>query len=267
MTRIHPTAVVAAGAKISEDVEIGPYCCVGEEVTIEPGVRLHAHVVVAGRTHIGAHTQVHPFASLGQPPQYVGFDRPHSGLHIGRDIVIREYVTMNGGTSPDAVPTHIGDNGYFMTGVHIAHDCRVWNSVTMANNATLGGHVTVGDHVNIGGLTAVHQYCRIGKHAMVGGCSAVNQDIVPFAMAVGNRARLRGLNVVGLKRRNFSRGDIQALRTAYRQIFLGSGAFSERLDAVAAAFRGNTVVMELVAFITADASRPIAKVAVEDSDV
>jgi UDP-N-acetylglucosamine acyltransferase len=266
MTRIHPTAVVAAGAQLSEDVEIGAYCCIGEEVTIEAGVCLHPHVVVSGRTTIGAATQVHPFASLGQPPQYVGFNRPHSGLEIGRGNVVREYVTMNGSTSVDGIPTHVGNGGYFMTGVHIAHDCWVGDNVTMANNATLGGHVTIGDHVNIGGLTAIHQYCRIGKHAMVGGCSAVNQDVVPFAMAVGNRARLRGLNVVGLKRRNFSRLDIQALRTAYRQIFLGPGAFAERLDSVALVFRDNSAVMELVSFITADASRPIAKVAAEADD-
>jgi len=266
MTRIHPTAVVAAGAQLADDVEIGAYCFVGEEATLEPGVRLHAHVVVDGRTHIGATTQVHPFASLGQPPQYVGFNRPHSGLEIGTGNVIREYVTMNGGTSLDKVPTHVGSNCYFMTGAHIAHDCWVGDNVTMANNATLGGHVTIGDHVNIGGLTAIHQYCRIGKHAMVGGCSAVTQDVVPFAMAVGNRAVLRGLNVVGLKRRNFVRADIQALRTAYRQIFLGPGSFTERVDAVAAAFRDNAVVMELISFINADASRPIAKVAADSDD-
>jgi UDP-N-acetylglucosamine acyltransferase len=266
MSLIHPTAVVAAGAQLADDVEIGAYCYVGEQVSIEPGARLAAHVVIDGRTHIGQATQIHPFVSLGQPPQYIGFNRPHSGLEIGRGNVIREYVTMNGGTSLEKVPTHVGNNCYFMTGVHIAHDCWVGDGVTMANNATLGGHVTIGDYVNVGGLTAIHQHCRIGRHAMVGGCSAVAQDVVPFAMAVGNRARLRGLNVVGLKRRNFSRTDIQALRTAYRQIFLGPGPFAERLDAVAVAYRDNAVVMELVSFITADASRPIAKVGTEADD-
>jgi len=266
MTRIHPTAVIAAGAQLAEDVEIGPFCCIGEEVSIDAGVRLHAHVVVEGRTRIAAGTEVHPFASLGQPPQYVGFSSPHSGLEIGRQNVIREYVTMNGGTNMDSLPTRVGDQGYFMTGVHIAHDCRIGDNVVMANSATLGGHVTVGDYAIIGGLSAVHQYCRIGQHAMLGGCSAVNQDIVPFALAAGNRARLLGLNVVGLKRRKFSRSDIQDLRTAFRQIFLGQGAFAERLDAVAAKFRGISPVMELISFITADASRPIAKVAA-DADV
>jgi UDP-N-acetylglucosamine acyltransferase len=263
MTRIHPTAVIAAGAQVAEDVEIGPFCFVGEDVSIEAGVRLHAHVVVAGRTRIGASTQIHPFASLGQPPQYVGFNRPHSGLEIGRNNVIREYVTMNGGTSTQSVPTHVGDGGYFMTGIHIAHDCWIGDNVVMANNATLGGHVMVGEYAIIGGLSAVHQYCRIGKHAMLGGCSAVNQDIVPFALAARTPARLLGLNVIGLKRRNFSRVDIQALRTAFRQIFLGPGAFAERLDDVAVKFRDVAPVMELISFIAADASRPIAKVAAE----
>jgi UDP-N-acetylglucosamine acyltransferase len=266
MTRIHPTAVVEQGAKIAGDVEIGPYSCIGPEVEIEAGVVLQAHVVVAGHTRIGAGTHVHPFASLGQPPQYAGFKRNATGLQIGCNNVIREYVTMNGGTDANGAATRVGDDGYFMTGVHIAHDCHVGSNVTMANNATLGGHVTVGDYVVIGGLSAVHQYCRIGKFAMVGGCSAVTQDVVPFAMAVGNRAKLRGLNVVGLKRRNFSRGDIQALRTAYRQIFLGPGAFLERLEAVAVNFRSNAVVMDLVSFISADASRPICKVAVDVDD-
>jgi UDP-N-acetylglucosamine acyltransferase len=266
MSRIHPTAVVAAGAKIADDAEIGPYCIIGPEVEIEAGVALAAHVVVEGQTRIGAGTQLHPFASLGQPPQYAGFKGKSSGLQIGRNNNIREYVTMNGGTNANGAATRVGDNGYFMTGVHVAHDCIVGDNVVMANAATLAGHVTLGDYVVIGGLTAIHQFCRIGKYAMVGGCSAVAQDVVPFAMAVGNRARLRGLNVVGLKRRNFSRGDIQALRTAYRQIFLGPGSFLERLDAVAASFRNNAAVMDLISFINADASRPICKVAVDADD-
>jgi UDP-N-acetylglucosamine acyltransferase len=263
MSRIHRTAVVADGATIAEDAEIGPYCCVGAEVTIEAGVVLHAHVVVDGQTRIGAGTRIHPFASLGQPPQYAGFKRRPSGLAVGRNNVIREYVTMNSGTDSEGAPTSVGNGGYFMTGTHIAHDCRVGDSVTMANNATLAGHVTIGDHVIIGGLTAVHQYCRIGKHAMIGGCSAVSQDIVPFAMAAGNRCRLRGLNVVGLKRRNFSRADIEALRTAYRRLFLGAGAFAERIDDVSSAFRSSPVVMEILTFIAADASRPICTVVAE----
>jgi UDP-N-acetylglucosamine acyltransferase len=260
---IHSTAVIAGGAKIAEDVEIGAFCCVGEEAVIEAGVVLHPHVVVAGRTAIGAGTIVYPFASLGQPPQYVGFNRRHSGLEIGRNNVIREYVTMNGGTDTGGVPTRVGSNGYFMVGVHIAHDCQVGDNVVMANNATLAGHVSLGEYVIIGGLTALHQNCRVGKYAMVGGCSGVAQDIVPFAIAAGNRCRLRGLNIVGLKRRNFSSNDIRSLRTAYRELFLGSGAFTERIDQVAMRFRDSAVVMDIISFIIADASRPILTVAAE----
>jgi UDP-N-acetylglucosamine acyltransferase len=263
MSRIHSTAVVADGATIAEDVEIGAFCCIGEEATIEAGVILHPHVMVSGRTRVGAGTVVYPFASLGQPPQYAGFKRQPSGLDIGRNNILREFVTMNSGTDSAGKPTRVGDNGYFMVGVHIAHDCQVGENVTMANNATLASHVTIGDHVIIGGLTALHQHCRVGKHVMIGGCSAVGQDIVPFAMAAGNRVRLRGLNFVGLRRRNFSRADIQALRAAYRRLFLGPGAFTERIDEVAAEFRDNPVVMEIVSFITADASRPICTVVAE----
>jgi UDP-N-acetylglucosamine acyltransferase len=263
MSRIHSTAVVADGATIAEDAEIGAYCCIGEEVTIEAGVLLHPHVVVTGKTRIGGGTVVYPFASLGQPPQYAGFKGRPSGLDIGRNNVVREYVTMNSGADSAGTPTRVGDNGYFMVGVHIAHDCLVGDQVTMANNATLAGHVTIGDHVIIGGLTALHQYCRIGKHAMIGGCSAVGQDIVPFAMAAGNRCRLRGLNIVGMKRRNFSRADIEALRAAYRRLFLGPGAFTERINEVATTFRDSSVVMDIVTFITADASRPICTVVAE----
>jgi UDP-N-acetylglucosamine acyltransferase len=263
VSRIHGTAVVAGGAIIADDAEIGPYCCIDDQVTIEAGVVLRPHVVVTGKTRVGAGTVVHPFVSLGQPPQYGGFKGEPSGLDVGRNNVLREYVTMNSGTDEAGIPTRVGDNGYFMVGVHIAHDCVVGDYVTMANNATLAGHVAIGDHVIIGGLTALHQYCRIGKHAMVGGCSAVGQDIVPFAMAAGNRCRLRGLNIVGLKRRNFSRADIQTLRAAYRRLFLGPGAFTERIDEVAIAFRGSAVVMDILTFITADASRPICTVVAE----
>jgi UDP-N-acetylglucosamine acyltransferase len=260
MSRIHFTAVVAPGARIAEDVEIGPYCCVGSQVEIEAGAVLLANVVVDGRTRIGGGTRVYPFASLGQPPQYVGFKGQSSGLDIGRNNVIREYVTMNAGTNAEGMPTRVDDNGFFMPGAHVAHDCRIGDNVVMASKATLAGHVTVGDYAVIGSHTAVHQFCRIGKHAMVGGSTAVGKDIVPFAIAAGYGPQLRGLNVAGLRRRNFSPGDIRALRDAYREIFLGPGAYTARLDTVAEKFRDIAVVMDLIAFITADKKRPICTV-------
>ncbi len=259
MSRIHVTAVVAPGARIAENVEIGPYCCVGSQVEIEAGAVLLANVVVDGKTRIGGGSRIHPFAALGQPPQYAGFKGPSSGLAIGRNNVIREYVTMNGGTSAEGVPTSIADNGNFMPGAHVAHDCRIGSNVVMANRATLAGHVTVGDYAAIGSLSAVHQNSRIGKHAVVGGSTAVGKDIVPFAIAAGYGPQLHGLNVAGLRRWNFSPSDIRTLRDAYRELFLGPGSYTARLGAVAEKFRDSAVVMELVAFITADASRPICK--------
>jgi UDP-N-acetylglucosamine acyltransferase len=260
MTRIHATAVVAPCARIAEDVEIGPYCCVGPEVEIEAGSVLVANVVIEGRTRIGGGSRIQPFASLGQSPQYVGFKGKPSGLDLGRNSIICEFVTMNAGTDAHGTPTRVEANGLFMAGAHVGHDCRIGHSVVMASRATLAGHVTVGDHAVIGSQSAVHQYCRIGKHARIGSATAVGKDIVPFAIAAGNRARLRGLNVSGLRRQNFPLSDIRALRDAYREIFLGQGAYTERLFAVAEKFRGVPVVMDLIAFITADKSRPICTV-------
>ena len=257
MSRIHSTAIVAPGARIAEDVEIGPYCCIGPQVEIEAGSILSTNVVVEGRTRIGAGTRIHPFASLGQPPQSVGFDGQGSGLDIGRNNVIREYVTMSAGTNSEGKPTRVEDNGFFMPGAHVAHDCRIGANVVMANYATLAGHVTIGEYAVIGSQTAVHQYSRIGRHAAVGGSTAVGKDVVPFAIAAGRGPQLRGLNVAGLRRRNFPPGDIRALRDAYREIFLGGGSYTERLFTVAEKFRDSPVVMELIDFITADKSRPI----------
>jgi UDP-N-acetylglucosamine acyltransferase len=266
MSRIHITAVVAPGARIAEDVEIGPYCCIGAQVEIEAGSILFANVVVEGRTRIGAGTRIHPFASLGQPPQFVGFKGQPSGLDIGRNNVIREYVTMNAGTNPEGLPTRVEEGGFFMPGAHVAHDCRIGANVIMADTATLAGHVTVGDYAVIGAQTAVHQNSRIGKHAVVGGSTAVGKDIVPFAIAAGYGPQLRGLNVAGLRRRNFPPADILALRDAYREIFLGGGSYTARLGIVAEKFRDSAVVMELIAFITADKKRPICTVTADGDE-
>jgi UDP-N-acetylglucosamine acyltransferase len=266
MTRIHPTAVIAPGARIAEDVEVGPHCCIGPQVEIEAGSVLIANVVIEGKTRIGAGTKIHPYASLGQPPQYIGFKGEPTGLEIGRNNVISEYVTMNTGTNAQGLPTRVEDNGFFMAGAHVAHDCRIGANVVMADKATLAGHVSVGDYVVIGGQTAIHQYCRIGKHAHVGGSTAVGKDIVPFAIAAGYGPLLRGLNVAELRRRNFPPAEIRALRDAYREIFLGGGSYTERLFAVAESFRHSPAVMDLVAFITADKSRPICTVTAEGDE-
>ena len=259
MTAIHPTAIVESGAKLGEEVTIGPYCIVGPEVELGEGVGLTSHVVVAGRTIIGPNTRIYPFASLGHPPQDLKYKGESSQLVIGANNVIREYVTMNPGTEGGGMVTQIGNNGLFMIGAHVAHDCKIGNHVVMANNATLAGHVEVGDWAILGGLSAVHQFVRVGHHAMIGGMSGVEHDVIPYGSVMGDRARLSGLNVIGLKRRRFSRENIHALRTAYRLLFAQEGAMAERLADVEAMFGDNEPVMDIVNFIRFDSSRAMCQ--------
>ena len=259
MTAIHPTAIVESGAKLGEEVTIGPYCIVGPEVELGEGVGLTSHVVVAGRTIIGPNTRIYPFASIGHPPQDLKYKGESSRLVIGANNVIREYVTMNPGTEGGGMVTQVGNNGLFMIGTHVAHDCKIGNHVVMANNATLAGHVEVGDWAILGGLSAVHQFVRVGHHAMIGGMSGVDRDVIPYGSVMGDRARLSGLNVVGLKRRRFSRESIHALRTAYRLLFAQEGAMAERLADVEAMFGDNEPVMDIVNFIRFDSSRAMCQ--------
>ncbi len=259
MAKIHPTAVVADGAKIASDAEIGPFCCVGPDVEIGAGVVLISHVVVDGLTSIGAGTKVFPFASLGQQPQDLKFRGEKSRLVIGARNAIREYVTMNPGTEGGGMLTEVGDSCLFMVGAHVAHDCRVGSHVILANNATLGGHVVVGDYAIIGGLAAVHQFVRIGPHAMIGGLSGVENDIIPYGSAMGERARLSGLNLVGLKRRGFSKDEIHNLRAAYRLLFASEGTLSERVDDVASMFEESGGVSDIVEFMRAESPRGLTQ--------
>lgn len=255
MMPIHETAVVDAAAKVGTDVSIGPYCVVGPDVALGDGVVLKAHVVVDGLTKIGEGTQIYPFASIGLPPQDLKYAGEKSTLTVGRNNVIREYVTMNPGTEGGGMETRVGDDGLFMIGAHVAHDCQVGNHVIMANNATLAGHVSVGDFAVIGGLAAVHQFVRIGEHAMIGGLSGVEHDVIPFGSVMGERASLSGLNIIGLKRRGFDRDTIHGIRAAYRKLFAAVGTLEERLDKVAGEFTDNTVVQQVAAFIRADSRR------------
>ncbi len=256
MPNIHPTALIHPGAKIGAGVEIGPYCTIGEGAVVGRAVRLISHVVVEGLTEIGEHTVVHPFAVLGGPPQHLAHKGEPTRLVIGERNIIREHVTMHTGTAVGRGVTTVGSDGLFMVGSHVAHDCIVGDHVVFANNATLGGHVQVGDYVFMGGLSAVHQWSRIGRHAFIGGLAPVTKDVIPFAL-VGNDAHLEGMNLVGLKRRGFSRDTINDLRAAYRMLFAEEGTFQERLDDVARVFGGSTEVSEVVAFIRADANRPL----------
>jgi UDP-N-acetylglucosamine acyltransferase len=219
MPKIHPTAFVEAGAKLADDVEVGPFCIVGPDVTIGAGSRLISHVNVVGRTTLGDRTVVYPFASLGTAPQWIGLADEPTELVIGNDNVIRESVSMNKGSVQGGGVTRVGNNNYFMVYAHVAHDCIVGNNNVFANSATLGGHVEVGDNVFLGGLAAIQQKTRIGSFAMLGGCSAITSDVIPFGMASGERAHMIGINMVGMKRQKFSTESIRAVRSTYRSLF------------------------------------------------
>ncbi|MBL4719960.1 MAG: acyl-ACP--UDP-N-acetylglucosamine O-acyltransferase [Alphaproteobacteria bacterium] len=259
MPEIHATAIIDPKATIGENVEIGPYCVVGGAVELHDGVRLFSHVVLDGRTVVGEETQIFPFASIGMRPQDLKYQGEESALIIGKKNIIREYVTMNPGTQDGGMKTVVGDNCLFMASSHVAHDCIVGDNVILANNATLAGHVEVGDFAIIGGLAAVHQFARIGRHAIIGGMSGVENNVIPYGSVVGDRARLAGLNIIGLKRRDFSKDDIANLRTAYRMLFAEEGTLAERVDDVAVMFESNTAVMEIVSFMKAESKRGLTQ--------
>lgn len=265
MPTIHPTAVVEDGAQIGENVSVGPFCIIGGDVVLEAGVDLHGHVVVGGRTRIGANTKVFPFAAIGLAPQDLKYRGEPSELIVGCNNIIREHVTMNPGTEGGGMVTRIGNNCLFMTGAHVAHDCDISDNVILVNNATLAGHVQVSEWAIIGGLSAIHQFVRIGRHAMVGGMSGVENDVIPYGSVVGNRARLSGLNIVGLRRRSFTRDTIHSLRNAYRLLFAPEGTMAERIEDVAQLFEDTEPVMEIVNFIRADTARAICQPILDDA--
>ncbi len=254
---IHSTALVDPGAELGDDVEIGPYCIVGPRAKLGPRVRLVSHVVIENSTEVGEDTLVHPFAVLGGQPQHVAYKGEDTRLVIGARNRIREHVTMHTGTVAGGGVTRVGSDSLYMVASHVAHDCVVGDGVIFANNATLGGHVHIGDFVFMGGLSAVHQFSRIGRYAFAGGGAIVTKDVIPFGSVWGSQAVLGGLNLVGLKRRGFTREAINELRAAYRLLFAPEGTFQERLDDMEEAHHRSPEVMEIVDFIRADASRPI----------
>lgn len=253
----HPTAIVEDGARIGAGVRIGPYCVIGPEVELGEGCELVSHVVVAGRTRIGPRTRIWPFASIGHQPQDLKYKGETVTLTIGSDCLIREGVTMNPGTAGGGSETVVGDGCAFLANSHVGHDCRVGNNVIFSNNVMLAGHCTVGDHAILGGGAAVIQFARVGAHAFIGGMSGLEHDLIPYGMAVGNRAYLNGLNIVGLQRRGFPREQIHALRRAYRLLFAAEGTLAERVEDVAAEHKDNTAVQEVVAFIRAGGKRSL----------
>ena len=219
MPKIHSTAQVDPDADIADDVEIGPYALIGPKVRIGAGTRVGAHVIVEGRTHIGADNRLHPFSVIGGEPQDKKFKGEDTDLEIGDRNVIREYCTLHVGTVQDGGITRVGHDNWIMAYVHIAHDCHVGNHTVFSSNAQLAGHVHVDDWAIIGGMTGVHQFVRIGAHSMVGGASVLVQDVPPYVIASGDRAVPYGINVEGLRRRGFSADAITALRHAYKLLY------------------------------------------------
>ena len=254
---IHPSSVIDEGAVIDPSVSIGPFCYVGSKVILKKGVELKSHVVVTGLTEVGEDTVIFPFASIGHIPQDLKFNGERTKLKIGKRNRIREYVTMNPGTSGGGGLTKVGNDGLFMMGVHIGHDCIVGNNVIMANNASLGGHCIIEDNVVIGALAGVHQFCRVGRGAMIGGLSAVVADVIPMGMVIGERANLDGLNLIGLKRAGVNKDHINGLRSAFKSIFQSDGTVKDAIEPTLKIHKGNPLVEEMISFITSETSRSL----------
>ena len=246
---IHPTAIVDPGAELDSDVEIGPYSVIGKKVFIGSGAVIGHHVVIDPYVTIGQNCRIFQFASVGAAPQAVKFEGDETWVKIGRETIIREFVTIHRGTSFGGGLTQIGEECLLMAYTHIAHDCKIGQNVTMANNATLAGHITIGDYATIGGLVAIHQFVRIGDYAFVGGKSAVVKDIPPYVIAAGDRAKLHGLNLVGLKRHEMSPETISALKKAYRIIFRIGITLNEAIERVKAQVDQVPEVLNFIDFI------------------
>jgi UDP-N-acetylglucosamine acyltransferase len=257
VSRIDPTARVENAAGLADDVVIGPYCILGPDVKLAAGVRLHAHVNIQGDTTIGARTEIYPFASLGTAPQSVHYKGEATRLEIGADCLLREHATANIGSAGGRGVTRIGDHVMMMTGSHVGHDCIVGDNVIFANNAVLGGHVSVGDFTFLGGQCAVHQFTRIGAQCMISGLTGVREDVIPFANVLGQAGKLVGLNVVGMKRRGFTKTQLHEARAVYRELFFGAGTFDERLERLREKVESSPFVAQVMAFIDADRKRAL----------
>ena len=253
---IHKTSIIDKNAKISQTAKIGPYTIIGSNVEIGDEVEIHSHVNIVGNTKVGKGTKIFPFASVGSQPQDLKYKGEKNSLIIGKNNIIREYVTINPGTKGGGAITKIGDNCLFMISSHIAHDCQIGNNVVIANNVPLGGHVTIEDSVVIGGNSAVQQFTRIGRLAMVGGMTGVLKDVIPFGLSFGNRNYLKGINLIGLRRNKYENKKIIELNEAYKKIF-SSKNLHENLSKINGEFKDNKLVQEVTEFISRDKKRPI----------
>jgi UDP-N-acetylglucosamine acyltransferase len=253
---IHNSSVIEKEAKIGRNVKVGPFCYVGSQVQISDGVELISNVHIEGNTKIGKGTKIFPFASIGTQPQDLKYKGESSSLEIGENNTIREYVTINPGTEGGGRKTIIGNNCLLMISSHIAHDCNIGNDVVIANNVPLGGHVTIEDSVVIGGNSAVQQFTRIGRLAMIGGMTGVLKDVIPFGLSFGNRNYLRGINLIGLKRKKYNNKAIMELDSAFKEIF-SSKNLHENLSKINGVYKDNDLVKEVINFIAKDKKRPI----------
>ena len=255
-TFIHPSALVEPGAQLGSGVRIGPFCHVGGDAVLGDGTELLSHVTVMGATSLGAGCKVYPHAVLGGPPQNTKHKGGRTRLVIGANAVIREFVSMNAGTDVSRGETTVGEDGNFLAYVHIAHDCIVGRNAVFANGATLAGHCEIGDFVTIGGLTALHQFVRVGDGAFIGGCSAVSGDVIPFGRAAGNRARLRGLNLIGMRRSGMTATDVSVLRAVYRRVFDPQATFGRNLEGARAEFGDDPIARKVIDFLASRSKRP-----------
>ena len=253
---IHKSSVIDSKAKIGNDVKVGPFCFVGPHVQLDESVELISNVHIEGNTKIGKGTKIYPFASIGTPPQDLKYKGENNSLEIGQNNVIREYVTINPGTAGGGNKTFVGNNCLFMISSHVAHDCKIGNNVVIANNVPLGGHVIIEDSVVIGGNSAVQQFTRIGRLAMIGGMTGVLKDVIPFGLSFGNRNYLKGINLIGLRRKKYDNKKIMELDKAYKEIF-SSANLQENIAKINGEYKENELVQEVTRFIEKDKKRPI----------
>ena len=256
MSKVHNTAIIGKNVIIGSNVTIGPYCVIEDGVKIGNDNILYSSVYMSGETDVGKGNTFFPFCSIGSKPQDLKYQGEKSKLIIGNENIFREHSTANPGTSGDNMKTVIGNSSLFMIGAHIAHDCIIGDKVIMANQATLGGHVHVDNFAILGGLSAVHQFCRIGKLAMVGGLSAVENDVIPFGLALGNRAKITGVNIIGLKRANYSKIAIREYSNIVDKIFTGRTITSEK-DKIKNS--NNELIKELLIFLDKRSSRGLCQ--------
>jgi len=256
---IHKTAIISSSSQIHDNAIVGPYCIVDDNVSIDEGTELISNVHVSGNTKIGKNNKFFPFSSIGMIPQDKKFEGEDSQLIIGNDNVIREHVTINPGTRKGGMKTLIKNKCLFMVGSHVAHDCQISSNVILVNNATLGGHVNIEKGAIIGGNSAVHQFVNIGQFAMIGGMSGVGENIIPYALYIGIRSNLRGLNLIGLKRQKISSIQINKINNIFKKIFSSNYTILENIENLKKEERNIDQIKEIINFITSNYKRGICK--------